>query len=195
MNYYLHRWVSSLGWYCELQPHFQGKADFSRWLNNSFSCFRLLFLERPWRPGRSMTRVTQSGILGFQQSKRRSNDRDYYGEFAPNNSCYSSSSTELTLFLDLMFSGLRTRIDFESGWEFSKWVWFDSCCYCSIVIESSERENRLLIVHGLNDENVHFTHTALLTSALSAAGKPYRLQVCFLLNVGLMVFTDFEYDS
>ncbi|XP_064470820.1 dipeptidyl peptidase 9-like [Ornithodoros turicata] len=38
-------------------------------------------------------------------------------------------------------------------------------------------QNRLLIVHGLMDENVHFTHTSQLVSALVKAGKPYQLQV------------------
>jgi dipeptidyl-peptidase 9 len=38
-------------------------------------------------------------------------------------------------------------------------------------------EGRLLIVHGLMDENVHFCHTSLLIEKLAAAGKPYDLQV------------------
>ena len=42
-----------------------------------------------------------------------------------------------------------------------------SCC----------RPHRLLIIHGLIDENVHFTHTASLVDALNEAGKPYDLQV------------------
>jgi len=37
--------------------------------------------------------------------------------------------------------------------------------------------NRLLIFHGLMDENVHFFHTQQLISALIRAGKPYQLQV------------------
>jgi dipeptidyl-peptidase 4 len=36
-------------------------------------------------------------------------------------------------------------------------------------------EGRLLIVHGLIDENVHFRHTARLMDALNAAQKPYDL--------------------
>ncbi|RWS14610.1 Dipeptidyl peptidase 9-like protein [Dinothrombium tinctorium] len=39
-------------------------------------------------------------------------------------------------------------------------------------------ECRLLIIHGLMDENVHFFHTAELIQALVKAGKPYNLQVC-----------------
>jgi hypothetical protein len=41
------------------------------------------------------------------------------------------------------------------------------------------RPDRLMIVHGLIDENVHFHHTATLIDALVKAGKPHQLQVCF----------------
>ncbi|KAJ6654474.1 hypothetical protein lerEdw1_006895 [Lerista edwardsae] len=37
--------------------------------------------------------------------------------------------------------------------------------------------NRLLILHGFLDENVHFFHTNFLISQLIRAGKPYQLQV------------------
>ncbi|XP_070178720.1 dipeptidyl peptidase 9-like isoform X2 [Littorina saxatilis] len=40
-----------------------------------------------------------------------------------------------------------------------------------------DEENRLLIVHGLIDENVHFHHTSQLVTALVKACKPHRLQV------------------
>lgn len=40
------------------------------------------------------------------------------------------------------------------------------------------RENRLLIIHGMIDENVHFAHTSQLINALVRSGKPYQLQVC-----------------
>lgn len=39
------------------------------------------------------------------------------------------------------------------------------------------RGNRLLILHGMMDENVHFSHTAALIRALTEAGKPYDLQI------------------
>lgn len=39
------------------------------------------------------------------------------------------------------------------------------------------RPNRLLILHGFLDENVHFFHTNFLVSQLIRAGKPYQLQV------------------
>ena len=39
------------------------------------------------------------------------------------------------------------------------------------------RSDRLLIVHGLMDENVHFKHTEKLLEALIKAAKPHRLQV------------------
>uniref|UniRef100_G3PSD5 dipeptidyl-peptidase IV n=1 Tax=Gasterosteus aculeatus aculeatus TaxID=481459 RepID=G3PSD5_GASAC len=37
--------------------------------------------------------------------------------------------------------------------------------------------NRLLILHGFLDENVHFFHTNYLVSQIIRAGKPYQLQV------------------
>ncbi|OTF76710.1 dipeptidyl peptidase 8-like protein [Euroglyphus maynei] len=37
--------------------------------------------------------------------------------------------------------------------------------------------NRLLIIHGLMDENVHFCHTAQLIQGLVMAGKPYQLSI------------------
>ncbi|CAK9800355.1 Dipeptidyl peptidase 9 [Anthophora quadrimaculata] len=40
-----------------------------------------------------------------------------------------------------------------------------------------DEENRLLIIHGLIDENVHFFHTSQLINALVKSGKPYQLQV------------------
>ncbi|CAD6996342.1 unnamed protein product [Ceratitis capitata] len=40
-----------------------------------------------------------------------------------------------------------------------------------------EEENRLLLIHGLIDENVHFYHTSQLVSALNRANKPYDLHV------------------
>jgi dipeptidyl-peptidase-4 len=36
---------------------------------------------------------------------------------------------------------------------------------------------RLLILHGMVDENVHFRHTARLIAALTAANKPYDLAI------------------
>lgn len=40
-----------------------------------------------------------------------------------------------------------------------------------------DQEGRLLIIHGLADENVHFCHTAALVSELVRLGKPHRVQV------------------
>lgn len=45
------------------------------------------------------------------------------------------------------------------------------------VNQFPDEENRLLIVHGLLDENVHFIHTSSLISQLVRRGKPYQLQV------------------
>lgn len=40
-----------------------------------------------------------------------------------------------------------------------------------------DQEGRLLIIHGLADENVHFCHTAALLSELVRLNKPHRVQV------------------
>lgn len=40
-----------------------------------------------------------------------------------------------------------------------------------------DEENRLLIIHGMIDENVHFSNTRKLIDALIKEGKPYRLQI------------------
>jgi dipeptidyl-peptidase 9 len=40
-----------------------------------------------------------------------------------------------------------------------------------------DEENRLLIIHGLIDENVHFYHTSQLINSMVKAGKPYQLQI------------------
>ncbi|RUS25454.1 hypothetical protein BC938DRAFT_472155, partial [Jimgerdemannia flammicorona] len=38
-------------------------------------------------------------------------------------------------------------------------------------------ENRLLIAHGLIDENVHFKNTETLVAALVKHNKPHHLQI------------------
>ena len=40
-----------------------------------------------------------------------------------------------------------------------------------------KRENRLLIIHGLIDENVHFSHTSKFIDAMAKEVKPYELQI------------------
>ncbi|XP_017967376.1 dipeptidyl peptidase 9 isoform X2 [Drosophila navojoa] len=40
-----------------------------------------------------------------------------------------------------------------------------------------DEDNRLLLIHGLIDENVHFNHTSRLISALNKANKPYALHL------------------
>lgn len=39
-----------------------------------------------------------------------------------------------------------------------------------------DEPDRLLIAHGLIDENVHFRHTEVLIKELIRAGKPHRVQ-------------------
>jgi len=45
------------------------------------------------------------------------------------------------------------------------------------VANFPEEENRLVIVHGLGDENVHFYHTSKLIKALVESNKPYVLKI------------------
>lgn len=47
----------------------------------------------------------------------------------------------------------------------------------SQVNNMPSEENRLMIIHGMMDENVHFQHTVELIQELIKAGKPYQLQV------------------
>ena len=39
------------------------------------------------------------------------------------------------------------------------------------------QENRVIIIHGLADENVHFYHTSKLINAMVKANKPYNLKI------------------
>lgn len=57
---------------------------------------------------------------------------------------------------------------------FSSWFW-DAVYKCLSL--AFLRPNRLLLLHGFLDENVHFAHTSILLSFLVRAGKPYDLQV------------------
>jgi dipeptidyl-peptidase-4 len=45
----------------------------------------------------------------------------------------------------------------------------------SVLAHVAEISGKILLVHGLIDENVHFRHTARLVSALIRARKPYEL--------------------
>jgi dipeptidyl-peptidase-4 len=47
----------------------------------------------------------------------------------------------------------------------------------SVMAHVDQMRGKLLLVHGLIDENVHFRHTARLINALIAAGKDYRLEL------------------
>ncbi|XP_015878462.2 uncharacterized protein LOC107414785 [Ziziphus jujuba] len=49
--------------------------------------------------------------------------------------------------------------------------------YGSVMHHVQKMKGRLLLVHGMIDENVHFRHTARLVNALVAAGKPYELLI------------------
>ncbi|MFO7562557.1 MAG: DPP IV N-terminal domain-containing protein [Enhygromyxa sp.] len=47
----------------------------------------------------------------------------------------------------------------------------------SVMAHVDDIRGKLLLVHGLIDENVHFRHTARLINALIGAGKDYRLEL------------------
>jgi acetyl esterase/lipase len=47
----------------------------------------------------------------------------------------------------------------------------------SYVDRFPDERGRLLLIHGLRDENVHFTHTAMLLSRLVQSMKPYEIVV------------------
>ncbi|VDM41104.1 unnamed protein product [Toxocara canis] len=60
------------------------------------------------------------------------------------------------------------------------WNFYDTAYtekYLGLPGDHYARTDRLLIVQGLMDENVHFSHTEALIEALITAGKPFRLQV------------------
>lgn len=54
---------------------------------------------------------------------------------------------------------------------------YEDCSVALHVDKLPNEPNRLLILHGFLDENVHFFHTNFLVSQLIRAGKPYNLQV------------------
>ncbi|CAJ0571526.1 unnamed protein product, partial [Mesorhabditis spiculigera] len=58
---------------------------------------------------------------------------------------------------------------------------FDSvlkqCSVVGVVDKLPDEPGRVMIVHGLLDENVHFRHTEALIEAMLKAGKPYQLQI------------------
>lgn len=47
----------------------------------------------------------------------------------------------------------------------------------SVMHHISKMKGRLLLVHGMIDENVHFRHTARLVNGLVVAGKPYEMLI------------------
>lgn len=49
--------------------------------------------------------------------------------------------------------------------------------YSSVIHHAEKMKGKLLLVHGMIDENVHFRHTARLVNALVTAGKPYELLI------------------
>lgn len=58
----------------------------------------------------------------------------------------------------------------------------------SVLTYADELRRPLLLIHGLTDDNVYFTHTAKLADALFRAGRPYEL----LLLPGTHMVSDAE---
>lgn len=58
---------------------------------------------------------------------------------------------------------------------------YKDSCIIGKIGRLPDEEGRLLIVHGLQDENVHFAHTEKLINALISAGKPFQQLVCLLI--------------
>uniref|UniRef100_A0A8L8Q1P0 Dipeptidyl-peptidase IV n=1 Tax=Heligmosomoides polygyrus TaxID=6339 RepID=A0A8L8Q1P0_HELPZ len=54
---------------------------------------------------------------------------------------------------------------------------YDESSVIKHVEKLPDQPGRLLLVHGLLDENVHFRHTEALIEQLIKAGKPYQLQL------------------
>lgn len=54
---------------------------------------------------------------------------------------------------------------------------YEACSVALQVDKLPNEPNRLMILHGFLDENVHFFHTNYLVSQLIRAGKPYNLQI------------------
>uniref|UniRef100_A0A5S6QEM3 Peptidase_S9 domain-containing protein n=1 Tax=Trichuris muris TaxID=70415 RepID=A0A5S6QEM3_TRIMR len=53
---------------------------------------------------------------------------------------------------------------------------YEESSVVSLVNKFPSVAGRLLLLHGMRDENVHFRHTTTLVQALIDAGKPYSLQ-------------------
>src|SRR5262249_51180320 len=45
----------------------------------------------------------------------------------------------------------------------------------SVLAQAGRLRGSLLLIHGMLDENVHFRHTARLTTALISSSKPFEL--------------------
>ena len=51
---------------------------------------------------------------------------------------------------------------------------YKESCILGRIGKLPDEEGRLLVVHGLIDENVHFAHTEKLINSLITAGKPFQ---------------------
>jgi dipeptidyl-peptidase 4 len=51
----------------------------------------------------------------------------------------------------------------------------DAYEYGSVMHHARNLIGKLLLIHGMIDENVHFRHTARLINSLMVEGKPYEI--------------------
>lgn len=86
----------------------------------------------------------------------------------------------------LWTKGQQSCLGSESLWlDAQQFICVKTIFYITLFHDDSflSRPNRLLILHGFLDENVHFFHTNFLVSQIIRAGKPYQLQVSIKARV------------
>ncbi|KRX83017.1 Dipeptidyl peptidase 8 [Trichinella sp. T6] len=72
---------------------------------------------------------------------------------------------------------------------------YDKASLLNSISLLPDEPNRLLLMHGLKDQNVHFKHTALLIEKMISAGKPYQLKIFPNERHGLRRATAIEHMS
>ncbi len=88
-----------------------------------------------------------------------------------------------------LFSELRFAICSKS----TLWVSYNNCSYCVLLLVYAMlhvcSSGRLLLIHGLCDENVFFKHSSKLSDKLIDLGKPHVTQFYCRERHGLRSFS------
>ena len=85
---------------------------------------------------------------------------------------------QCNIIISLVFSlGLQREFSVGSCTETACRVSHTPLPHCCNYSQLINRANRLLLIHGMNDENVFFKHTSQLVDCLVGMAKPYQLQV------------------